>query len=287
MAEQGIRYAESGSIDRPESSPSVTVLLLEAAAGRHVALLAAHGIAAVAVPNADALLERLAREWGIAAIVLDLELATPELLARLAHGPRLIALCDAAAADMGGLALAANLADFCAPDVGDAELLAVVGAALDALPALQVADLSDRGAARIGALSAEVERIASALATLAAAERGAKPGISPGITAVQVRGLIKQRRLRERYFPAELFSDPAWDMLLDLTAARIEQKPVSVSSLCIAAAVPTTTALRWIRSLCDAGMFVRQTDPSDARRAFIALSDAAATSMAEYLAASG
>jgi len=36
-------------------------------------------------------------------------------------------------------------------------------------------------------------------------------------------------------------ADPAWDMLLDLTAARAESRAVSVSSLCIAAGVPTTT----------------------------------------------
>ena len=42
-------------------------------------------------------------------------------------------------------------------------------------------------------------------------------------------------------------------MLLDLLAARLERERVSVSSLCIAAAVPPTTALRWIRTLTDKG----------------------------------
>jgi hypothetical protein len=41
----------------------------------------------------------------------------------------------------------------------------------------------------------------------------------------------------------DLFADPGWDILLDLYAARQEGKQVSVSSLCIAAAVPPTTAL--------------------------------------------
>src|SRR3546814_1843272 len=44
-------------------------------------------------------------------------------------------------------------------------------------------------------------------------------------------------------------SDPAWDMLLDLyLAAERNTRPVSISSLCIASAVPATTALRWIKT---------------------------------------
>lgn len=72
-------------------------------------------------------------------------------------------------------------------------------------------------------------------------------------------------------------------MLLDLAAARLEGTRVSVSSLCIAAAVPTTTALRWIRSLSEAGLFVRATDVNDARRTWIGLSDAAHAAMMAWL----
>lgn len=106
-----------------------------------------------------------------------------------------------------------------------------------------------------------------------------------GIDAAYVRAIIRGRRLRDNYFSADLFADPAWDMLLDLTAARLEQRDVAVSSLCIAAAVPPTTALRWIKTLTDSGIFVRALDPDDGRRAFIALSDAAANGMMAYLAA--
>ncbi len=73
-------------------------------------------------------------------------------------------------------------------------------------------------------------------------------------------------------------------MLLDLACAATEGHDVAVSSLCIAAAVPTTTALRWIKNLCDAGMFERRDDPRDARRAFISLSGETLAAMARYLA---
>ena len=100
-----------------------------------------------------------------------------------------------------------------------------------------------------------------------------------------VRRVLRQRRLRDQFFDAGLFADPAWDMLLDLTAAEGERKRVSITSLCIAASVPPTTALRWIGQLVDAGLFCRVEDDADRRRAFIELSDRASEAMALYFAA--
>lgn len=102
-----------------------------------------------------------------------------------------------------------------------------------------------------------------------------------------VRKIIRGRQLRARFFDAELFADPAWDILLDLTAARAEYKRVSVTSLCIASGVPPTTALRWIGQMTDAGLLERVNDESDRRRAFIGLTDQAADAMARYFAELG
>ncbi len=100
--------------------------------------------------------------------------------------------------------------------------------------------------------------------------------------AAKVRSLIKLRRLREQHFPADLFADPAWDILLDLYAAQLEGKKVSVSSLCIAASVPPTTALRWITSMTENGALVRHQDPHDARRVFIGLSEDSEQRLSRY-----
>lgn len=97
-----------------------------------------------------------------------------------------------------------------------------------------------------------------------------------------IQRIVRQRRLREHYFESELFADPAWDILLDLAAARADSRRVSVTSLCIAAAVPATTALRWIAQMTAMGLLVRQEDAEDRRRAFIALSDDAASALARY-----
>jgi len=109
--------------------------------------------------------------------------------------------------------------------------------------------------------------------------RSAKPALpDPRL----VRQIIRQRHLRSRHFAPGLFADPAWDILLDLTAARAEHRRVSITSLCIAAGVPHTTALRWIGHLVDLGILNRSEDTNDRRRAFITLSEKTADTMARY-----
>ncbi|WP_066798365.1 winged helix DNA-binding protein [Sphingomonas soli] len=151
---------------------------------------------------------------------------------------------------------------------------------------------------RLQRLNEEVARIADTLARLTRGEpqgsvrdpgnsyRGPADEYATGETsAAEIRALIRSRRLRGQFFPADLFADPAWDMLLDLFAATLEKRRVSVSSLCIAAAVPPTTALRWIGTMHENGLFERQADPSDRRRAYIALSAKGLEGMRSYVAA--
>jgi DNA-binding MarR family transcriptional regulator len=136
-------------------------------------------------------------------------------------------------------------------------------------------------------------RIASTLARLSsgpgapAIKPGAVAGQAPDVDAEAVRAVIRARRLRSRYFSEELFADPAWDMLLDLLQAEIAQLRVPVSSLCIAAAVPATTALRWIKTMTEQGLFVRRADPHDGRRVFVELAPAASDAMRRYFAEVG
>nr|WP_047168570.1 winged helix DNA-binding protein [Sphingomonas sp. Y57] len=116
--------------------------------------------------------------------------------------------------------------------------------------------------------------------------RGYEPPPRPAVVdSSAIREMIRARRQRDELFGAGLFADPAWDMLLDLMAARLERRPVAVSSLCIAAAVPATTALRWIKQLTEAGLLRRVADPDDGRRVFIELTDHAAAAMDAYFAA--
>jgi hypothetical protein len=118
---------------------------------------------------------------------------------------------------------------------------------------------SDRSEARLRQLSEEVNRIAQALARLSDAPvspdtvRPVQPNEGPAVSAELVRSIIRARRLRDQFMPGNLFADPAWGILLDLLQAEIVQHRVPVSSLCIASAVPATTALRWIKIMTDNG----------------------------------
>ena len=206
-------------------------------------------------------------------------------------------------------ASAADVQMLCAPDVAErVSALAIAGCR----PTIQYAGPTETDGERIRRLSEEVARIAEALTRLTFASAngqaqdrdgyGVEPqlldGSGPNAGArtkaseeeplpqpAAIRAEIRARRLRGQFFDPQLFADPAWDMLLDLMAARLERVSVSVSSLCIAAAVPPTTALRWITTMVEAGLFEREDDPMDRRRAYIALTDTAFDGMRNYAAA--
>lgn len=178
-------------------------------------------------------------------------------------------------------------------DADDAERAAAlaIATARARLP-LRLSDVSsDRNAERLRQLSDEVSRIASTLARLSTAPGIPVPALTPEsapsaeikpVAAETIRSVIRARRLRSHYFREDLFADPAWDMMLDLLQAEIAQLRVPVSSLCIAAAVPATTALRWIKAMVDQDIFIRRADPHDGRRVFVELAPAASEGLRRY-----
>jgi DNA-binding MarR family transcriptional regulator len=83
-------------------------------------------------------------------------------------------------------------------------------------------------------------------------------------------------------FGDALVANPCWDMLLDLYEKKTLGRVVSVSSLCIAAGIPTTTALRRIDILESEGLIRRSEDNADGRRVLLELTPAGAEKLAEY-----
>lgn len=82
---------------------------------------------------------------------------------------------------------------------------------------------------------------------------------------------VRARDERDRIFGADLFFDPAWNMLLDLYISERRSALVAVSSLCIAAKVPSITALRWLAMLEKRELISRRADEYDRRRSFLFL----------------
>ena len=67
----------------------------------------------------------------------------------------------------------------------------------------------------------------------------------PGGTLVEVaRRLYRLRKRRDSELGALLFSEPAWDILLDLYVAQCEGRPIYLWSLCVAANIPLSSAHR-------------------------------------------
>lgn len=214
--------------------------------------------------------------------------------------PLVVALDERSIDAVAAAMLGPDVQLLCAPTM--AERVGAIALAAGMLDRASLFDgLREGEAARLRRLNQEVARIADVLARLTLRESRDLPdrevddrrddfGQDAGegevvIEAGEVRRIIRARRLRDGFFGAGLLEDPAWDMLLDLFAAELEQTQVSVSSLCIAAAVAPTTALRWIGKLSDAGLFERRPDPLDRRRAFMALTERASNGMRNYMAA--
>jgi DNA-binding transcriptional ArsR family regulator len=86
-----------------------------------------------------------------------------------------------------------------------------------------------------------------------------------------VQTIMQIRDIRDQGLGGDLFSDPAWNILLDAYASSLEGRMVSVSDACIAARAPYTTSLRWLRVLEKRGLIVREDDRTDRRRVYVRL----------------
>lgn len=95
--------------------------------------------------------------------------------------------------------------------------------------------------------------------------------------------LLVQRTARFDHFPAELFHEPAWDMLLALFIAQGDRRVMNVKTLVASANAPVTTSQRWIDHLHKLKLIDRVIDPVDRRRMEISLSHSGHGAVIAYL----
>lgn len=92
------------------------------------------------------------------------------------------------------------------------------------------------------------------------------------VTEDHVLSILCVRRGREAAIGRELFSDPAWDILLELYAARLAQRRMSLRELARSIDVPESTTTRWIAVLRGRGLLTVVNDDGESMRARIELS---------------
>jgi DNA-binding MarR family transcriptional regulator len=92
--------------------------------------------------------------------------------------------------------------------------------------------------------------------------------------------LLAERRKRDEYFPAALFGEPAWDLLLALFIAHDDGRPVSLSEAYRAAKVDPGDGPTLIDKLVSAGLVTRSHNRGNA----ILLTDHGMDRLNDYLA---
>ena len=143
--------------------------------------------------------------------------------------------------------------------------------------------LTDTEFAKLNAVAMDRSR-----ATQSRATQSVSPFHGPGarVTSALDRAfhLIEVRKRREELLGANLFGEPAWDILLDLFVQRIEGRKTSSTSASIASRAPTTTALRYIAILVNEGLVTKRVGERDLRVQYVELSDKGYRHMLDLLA---
>ena len=90
----------------------------------------------------------------------------------------------------------------------------------------------------------------------------AKPTPAVSLTEDHIHSLIAMRRARSSIFGGDLFSDPAWDILLELYAAKLGHRKTSLEDLARSSGTPLSTTGRWVAALDGHGLAQQVRDPT-------------------------
>jgi DNA-binding MarR family transcriptional regulator len=99
------------------------------------------------------------------------------------------------------------------------------------------------------------------------------------------RDILQSRRQRNGEFGKRLFSEPAWDMLLELYVRENTGVAATSRDLIAASGAARSTAARWIAHLDKESLIRRRRHPGDSATDFIELTDLGRDSLERYLSA--
>lgn len=108
------------------------------------------------------------------------------------------------------------------------------------------------------------------------------PRITTTVSRCSMIGLTEQvQRLRANEFGRELFTIPAFEMLLDLYT-RASVQPVSLTSLTGSSSASERNSQRIVHRLAERGFVELHRDPSDGRRIIVELKEETAVMLDRF-----
>ena len=146
-------------------------------------------------------------------------------------------------------------------------------------------DNEDDLRAAVAGLQAQMEQLRAAVLPRQGST-GAQRRQSPHVPLGSLEAIYSRRRVRDAVFAdhADLFGEPAWDILLDAAIMQQKGKPHLVGAACVGPGAPMTTALRYISVLEERGLLQSERDVNDGRRRYLKLSDKGWALLKRYLA---
>ncbi|EZP52936.1 MULTISPECIES: MarR family winged helix-turn-helix transcriptional regulator [Sphingomonas] len=126
----------------------------------------------------------------------------------------------------------------------------------------------------------------AAFAAAIAADANAPEAVQPSFPPALLARARQARQLRARmshFLPRDLLVDPAWDMMIDLFVAAGTGERLYVKDLTLMSGESTTSAMRRIDRLQEAGLLSRHADPADHRRVRVRLTGKGYQAMAAML----
>jgi DNA-binding MarR family transcriptional regulator len=97
------------------------------------------------------------------------------------------------------------------------------------------------------------------------------------------RAILEDRKRRAQIFSPGMFGEPAWELLLNLYVMDKHGPRLTIGRLIQLAGAAPSTSLRWLEYLVVQGLISREQHPTDARTAFVELTDKARDALGTYL----
>jgi len=99
---------------------------------------------------------------------------------------------------------------------------------------------------------------------------------------VGVRSARSLRKLRRNLFGNEMYSGPAWEILLHLFESHVLERRDTVGNVTDGTELPGATSLRWMARLEQEGLICLRDDHLDRRRRWVELTDSGVSLLTKY-----